>query len=61
MAFLSFALSFFHGVSTEKPPASATPSWRPVKYSLRAPAHGASAPSANDSESSGTTSSGSTS
>jgi hypothetical protein len=58
---LSLALSLLQGVFSETPPSSATPATSPAKYSLRAPAHGASAPAARDKEESGTTSSGSTS
>ena len=53
--------SFSHGVSSEKPPSSATAATMRLKYSLRAPDHGARAPSARDLVGSGTTRSGSTS
>ena len=58
MSLRSFAFSFFQGVSTEKPPSVAIPSISRSKYLKRAPAHGARAPSASDSVSSGTTRSG---
>src|SRR3974390_1890039 len=60
ITFLAAALSFFHGVSVEKPYWSPTATSTRLKYSPRKPDHGWIAPSSIERSSSAITSSGST-